>query len=270
MKLLIFLIIVLTILIILIGNNYYSNFTTDNISNIYIVSFAHNCCKKAQENLEKTAYEHGAYKAISLNLDTLEAPVKVKEYIKNNKRLAGYAIWKPYAIKQILKLSEPDDIIIYADSGTFFNKNLYNISEFIKKNNILCFKHGGNDGDTRQFKWTKMNAVKYFGYSTDLWCSEEGQKDQFYSGFVGIINNDIGNFFIDKWKKTMSPNNSYLFDDSPSNIKNCEKFKESRHDQQMLSLILYKYFPDILFPDYNKNKYGWVCHEKINGNGRHD
>jgi hypothetical protein len=37
----------------------------------------------------------------------------------------------------------------------------------------------------------------------------------------------------------------------------------------MISLILYKYFPDILFPDYDKNKYGWVWHETINGNARH-
>lgn len=260
----------ITLLFLIILNNYnYSNFESNQ--KIYIVSFAHNCCKKAQDNLEKTAYEHGAYKVVSLNLDTLEAPIKVKDYIKNNKRGAGYWIWKPYAIKQILKISDPGDIIIYVDSSTYFNKSLNNISDFINKNDILCFKHGeiGKEGDTRQFKWTKMNAVKHFGYSTDSWCKNEGQKDQFMGAFIGILNNQIGNLLINKYLEIMNPENSYLFDDTPSNIENCDGFKESRHDQQMLSLILYKYFPDILFPNYDKNKYGWVWHENINGLHRH-
>jgi predicted RecB family nuclease len=53
---------------------------------VYVVSFAHNCCKRAQQNLEDTALKCGATKAFSLDLDTLEAPGEVKEYIKNNKR----------------------------------------------------------------------------------------------------------------------------------------------------------------------------------------
>ena len=136
-KLLTILNIALLFLILLtILNNYnISNFESNQ--KIYIVSFAHNCCKLAQENLEKTAYKAGANKVFNLTLDTLEAPEDVKKYILNNKRGAGYWIWKPYAMKQVIKLSAPDDIIIYVDSSTYFNKSLQTISDFINKNNIL-------------------------------------------------------------------------------------------------------------------------------------
>ena len=111
-----------------------------------------------------------------------------------------------------------------------------------------------------------MNAVKYFGYP-DNWCETDGNKIQLMGALVGVKNNDIGNIFINKWCESMNPRFSYLFDDSPSTIPNCDNFKESRHDQQMLSLILYN---TIYFPIYNKDLYGWVWHEPINGNHRHD
>jgi len=264
---LLFLIILCIIIYIFIVKSTFSN----SKQKTYIVSFAHNCCVEAQKNLEKTAKEFGVDYVFSLNLESLEAPEEVKKYISDNKRGAGYWIWKPYAMKQILKISNPGDIIIYVDSSTYFNKSINNIIDFINNNSILCFKHGeiGKEEDTRQFKWTKMNAVEYFGYSADSWCKNEGQKSQFMGAFIGILNNQIGNSLINKYLEIMNPKFSYLFDDSPSNIENCDGFKESRHDQQMLSLILYKYFPDILFPDYDKNKYGWVWHEPINGNNRH-
>jgi len=266
---LLFLIILCILIYIFIVKSTFNN----SKQKIYIVSFAHNCCVKAQKNLEKTAKEFGADKVYSLNLESLEAPEEVKNYIRDdkNKRGAGYWIWKPYAMKQILKISEPGDIIIYVDSSTFFNKSINNITGFINNNSILCFKHAHNAESERahkQSEWTKMNAVKHFGYSANSWCSTEGEKVQFISAFLGIKNNNIGNFVVDKWLEIMNPKFSYLFDDSISE-DNCEGFEDSRHDQQMLSLILYKYFPDILFPDYDKNKYGWVWHEQINGNNRH-
>ena len=230
--------------------------------NIYIVSFAHNCCKLAQDNLKKSALKYGATKVYNLNLDTLEAPPDVKKYIKNNKRGAGYWIWKPYCLQQIINISNKEDVVIYVDAGTYFNKKI-DIND-INKNNILCFKHG-SIGYTNQSKWTKMNATKYFNYP-DNWCETEGKKDQFIASFVGIKNNEFGKIFINRWLESLK--NHKLFDDSESDIPNCKDFKESRHDQQMLSLILYKYYSNIDFPNYNIKKYGFVRHENINGKNR--
>ena len=259
-------ILVFIILIIIYKINVVSPFKSNN--NIYVVSFAHNCCKKAQDNLEKTSLEHGATKVFNLNLKTLEAPNNVKKYITDNGRGAGYWLWKSYALKQVLRYSNKDDIIIYADSGTYFTKSLNDIISFINKYSILAFKHNGTI--YKQNAWTKMNAVKYFDYDIDKWCQTDGTKQQIIGSFVGIKNDEKGNFLVDTWLKALTPENSSLFDDSKSNIPNCKEFQESRHDQQMLSLILYKYFDNIPFPNYSEDEYGFIRHQKINGNGRHD
>jgi hypothetical protein len=235
--------------------------------NIYVVSFAYNCCTEAQKNLEKTALEYGATKVFSLNLDTLEAPDNVKKYIVENKRGSGYWIWKPYAMKQIINKTNPGDIIIYCDASTFFIKPLNKIIDFINKNSILCFLHAEKH---RQSAWTKINLVKYLGYTED-WCkNEEGAKVQFRGCFLGVKNDEIGNNIIDKWLQILKPENSHLIDDTNDGEKNCKDFKESRHDQQVLSMILYKYVPHINFPEYHKQEYGFVAHENINGKNRHE
>ena len=231
---------------------------------IYVVSFAHNCCEKAQKNLKETALKHGASKVFSLNLDTLEAPADVKEYIKNNKRGAGYWIWKPYAIKQVLSGIRPNDIVIYVDASTYFENSMQHIINEINKNSILCFDTGYH----KQNAWTKMNAVNHFGYQND-WCTTDGVKFQFMATLLGIKNDTLGNTIVNKWLDVLIPSNSHLFDDSNTPGGNCKQFIESRHDQQMLSLILYKYVPHIKFPAYDKKKYGWVFHQNINGNDRH-
>jgi hypothetical protein len=232
---------------------------------VYIVSFAYKCCKKAQKNLEETAVRCGATKVFSLTLDTLEAPENVKEYIKSNKKGAGYWIWKAYALKQILKVSKPYDIVIYTDASTYFNNTLQPIVNFINEHSILVFKHSDYN---KQSQWTKMNAVKYFGYPDD-WCETEGEYTQFMAAFIGVKNNEIGNNLVNKYLDVMKPENSKLFDDTRSTVPNCKGFKESRHDQQMLSLILYKYFTNIPFPTFNKNEYNWTWHENIKRNSRH-
>jgi len=253
-------IVILIILILLITTR--QSFTS-NVNNVYVVCFSHNCCEKVQKRLEKTALQHGVTKVFKLNLSTLDAPESVKQYIKQTQRGAGYWLWKPYALQTALKQSNPGDIIIYADSGTEFLGNLQEIQDFINTYSILCFKHGKKEGDTRLFKWTKGDAINYFGYNNSEWCSNQGLEDQFIGGFIGIKNNDRGIEFLNKFLTTMSPENHQLFDDSPSIYPNCGDFKESRHDQQMLSLILYRYYPNIPFPDYDLKKYGWSWHEKL-------
>lgn len=260
--LLILLVLVLTFILV----NKKSTFV--NIQRVHIVSFSYNCCRLAQENLERSAKMYGATNVYSLTLDTLDAPEHIKEQIRTHKRGAGYWVWKPYAIKQVLNQSNPDDIIIYVDSSTYFNKPMENIINFINKNGVLAFKHGFIDPLTGQphyqRNWTKMDAVSYFGYLSD-WCSKDGLNEQLMAGFIGIKNNAIGKDLINYWLESLQ--DIHLYDDTPSILPNCQGFTESRHDQQMLSMILYK--TGIQFPDYNKEFYGWIWHEKVNGQNRH-
>ena len=242
---------------------------------IYVVSFAHNCCNLAIENLEKTALSEGAFKFFNINLETLEASEDTKEIIRNNKKGAGFWCWKPFVIEQILKIIPEDSILIYVDSSTYFmnTNNFNNIKNFINANNILCFKHGDIERDLYPDNylstWTKMNAVKKVLNQESNWCETQGFYDQFIGGFIGIKNNALARNFIFDLKELMSAENLNLYDDSPSDIPNCKNFKESRHDQQMLTLLLYKNWNNINFPNYDRDYYGWIWHERINGKDRH-
>ena len=225
---------------------------------VFVVSFEHNC-KAEQTHLEKSLYSAGAYKVLSLNIDTLEAPDEVKGYIRSNSRGAGYWLWKPYAIKQILNLAGENDIVIYIDCKNDITR-LDRLTDMIINHGILVFKHKNIH---TQSAWTKMDAVNYFGYPLTNWCQMEGPKNQFISAFIGFINNNNGRTLITRWTESMDIKNIKLIDDSPGELPNCSDFRESRHDQQMLSLILYKWYPELSnkLPIYNK-KYGWLWHEK--------
>ena len=115
---------------------------------------------------------------------------------------------------------------------------------------------------------TIIESDKYFNENSD-WCETEGKYIQFVGSIVGIKKNETGKKLVELWIDALQPKNAYLFDDSSSK-DNCIDFKESRHDQQMLSLILYKYFKDIPFSNENESKkYGFVRHKSINGKDRH-
>ena len=236
---------------------------------IYVVTFSHNCCEEAKKYNKEQCLKHGATKVFDLNLDTLVAPEYVKEYIRTSKRGAGYWCWKPYAILQILNKPEVNqgDIVFYMDAGTYPNISLEKSVKFINKHNILCFKL-----PNLQNVWTKADAVSIFD-NMDNFSQTFGKQGQIMAGFVAIKKNELTYNLINQWKDLMKPENSHYYDDSKSNIPNHESFNESRHDQMMLSLLLYYKYNYIIkdLPGHNeaKTKFGLIFHEDINGKDRY-
>lgn len=221
--------------------------------NVFVTTFAHNCCYKNQARNKRICLEHGAKKVFDFNIDTLDAPNNIKEYIRSTRRGAGYWAWKPRTLQNVFNREEvkEGDIIIYMDASMWPTNPPHcfdTLTEDINKNNIFIFKIPFTQRD-----WSKMNAVRLFT-NNDLWFEEEGRERQLMGGFVGIVNNDLGRNFVNEWAKLMEPNKCHYFDDSPSPIPNWENFQESRHDQMMMSLFLYKNHPEIVknfrFPDF--------------------
>jgi hypothetical protein len=61
---------------------------------------------------------------------------------------------------------------------------------------------------------------------------------QIISGIFFIKNNDIMRSIVDKWKSISIEENGHYLDDTPSKLLNDEIFRENRHDQSILSLLL--------------------------------
>lgn len=103
-----------------------------------------------------------------------------------------------------------------------------------------------NHSPYQQRVWTKRATVEeYFGYDYNKWYETDGKKNQIMGTFVGLKNGDPDAMrFLDLWSNGMSLDNAKYFDDSHLD-GNSPHYKGSRHDQTMLSNILYAYYPDL-------------------------
>ena len=215
----------------------------ENNPGIHIVNFSHGCCKLAQELCNKKARELGADQIFSLTLDTLSAPERVKSQIRNNKRGAGWWVFKPYAIKQVLMdpSVKENDIIVYMDASTYLTKPVDNLRELMRDRSFCVTKISH-----LQKTWTKGNAaVAISGQDLQTYCRQRGNNKTLFTCFICIKNDPVGNSIIDDWSYWMDPYRVELYNDSSSPVGNCSGFKESRHDQMILCLLLEQKYPDI-------------------------
>lgn len=152
-------------------------------------------------------------------------------FIERSGRGRGYWIWKPHIILHALSLMDDGEILVYADAGCSikvsgaerFNKYL----EILRtdRNGIFAFS-----SEHPIYKWTKMSTIKAL----------DGDAIMTMNGVIGtalIIRKCTTSVrIIQQW---MDACERYeLVDDSPSVLPNHPEFKDHRHDQAILSLIL--------------------------------
>lgn len=190
--------------------------------------------------------------------------------ISNSKRGFGYWAWKPIIINSVLTKIKENDILVYSDAGSEFNVNgkakLLEYIELAKKYDIWVISQSDEFTDVN---WTKADTIKYF---TDNIIEQDKNtefqalihKGQLEAGTIILKKNKFTQDLLREWENLMTLDNLHLFDDSPSIKKNIDTFKENRHDQSILSLLLKtKHFcssPSELF--YSETTEGWKELEK--------
>lgn len=168
------------------------------------------------------------------------------EIIKQTGSRRGYAYWswKPVIIEETLENMQSDDILVYSDAGTHLNPNGKNkLLDYIKlaeQNDIWVIQLEEHLSD---INWTKCDTIDFFRnkITAPEKIAEFNQKishGQLEGGTIILVKNAYTVGIINKWKELMSPKNLHLFDDSPSVKKEQPSFKENRHDQSVLSLLL--------------------------------
>ena len=164
---------------------------------------------------------------------------------KGQKRLFGYASWKPEVILSYLSEIPKNSILQYSDIGCFFNsKGLKRLNDYVKiveKTDILAFKYNKpNFNLKKNFKfqiyyehqYTKADAWKYLNIDDN---SQILKTEQIWSGTIFLKNNAYVKKILNKWISICKINN--LIDDSKSVKKNHKNFIEHRHDQSIFSMI---------------------------------
>ena len=219
------------------------------MTDLFLCSFASPDLKNSVKRFLKQS------KSISLYKDTkvfswddlsLQKKKQIKFFFKNkNRRLYGYASWKPEIILNYLNLIPENSILQYSDIGCHLNKHgterLKQYLEIVKKNNILAFQYIDpkflinnklNFQIYYEKEYTKEDLFKYFDISKG---SIIRNSEQVWSGSMFLKNNNKTRKIIKKWLEICNISN--LIDDSPSKEKNDQRFIEHRHDQSVFSIL---------------------------------
>lgn len=154
-------------------------------------------------------------------------------FIENNKRGYGYWLWKPYVIKKTMEKLADGNVLMYLDCGCEIDINkkdkILEYFELVKKYNIICTDTGYVEKD-----WNKMDLV----LKLEMLDEKHMSSNQYQAGAQLIYINDITRKLVNEWYNIASEYHN--IDDSPSVAKNCDSFKEHRHDQSIFSLLLKK------------------------------
>jgi len=154
-------------------------------------------------------------------------------HIGANPRGFGYWVWKSYLVRHIMNQVGEDHTVFWMDVGCQLNfpalPRLHQYQQLAQQHGILCFDVGMPD-----YMWTKAStAYRIAANNTALMNT-----GQIISGIVMWKNNQFNRNLVNTWYNICAENQYQYITDSASPIENHSKFREHRHDQSVLSLLI--------------------------------
>ena len=167
---------------------------------------------------------------------------KHKDFILNNKRGYGYWIWKPYLIKKTIDKLNNGDIILYMDADSTIKMNeinyLYKYLEEVQKTKIIVENYYEKNivkpNHLAELKWNKMDLID----KLNIDINDLNNKTQTFANTILLYVCEETRNLINEWYNIAC--DYHYIDDTPSIIPNHSLFKEHRHDQSILSLLIKK------------------------------
>jgi hypothetical protein len=201
----------------------------------YLVSFSTGHFKRSQERLVNSALKNGIDETKIYNYKKIKSTPFYREnkYILDQKRGAGYWLWKPYIILEVMKDMEDGDFIIYSDSGIEIIRDINILTKICaEQEGILLFNVHGK----KNKEWTKKDCFILMGCDSEEYYNDE----QIMAGFQAYIKNEKSNAFLNEL--LLFSRNPHILDDSSSILgQNSPDFNEHRHDQSVLSILAAKH-----------------------------
>lgn len=159
---------------------------------------------------------------------------KENKIILDEKRGAGYFLWKPYFILKTLKKMDYGDILFYSDSRIDFISDVSPLLELTINEDIVLFSNKVY-GTNRN--WCKRDSFYYMG------CDENKyyDGDHLQASFIILKKSDISLKFIEEFLSYSKDRRIITGDKDICNLDILEGYKENRHDQTILSLLAIKW-----------------------------
>ena len=159
--------------------------------------------------------------------DIDEAFYKANEAVLSQKRGAGLWIWKPYFLLRTLQEAKDGDVVFYADSGSFFIRNVKALIDSIDEKGIWCF-----DLPLLEKQYTKKQTFRL------MECDNERfrESNQICATFLAVRNSKSTRQIMKEWLDFCKIPEIIM----PSDNSEVEEkyFLSHREDQSVLSLVL--------------------------------
>lgn len=197
---------------------------------IAAVNYANDLYKETQKYCTYSAYKYGVEKVFEYGPDDIDPFFYQKnKSILQQKRGAGYWLWKPYIIYKALNEIKMGDFLFYVDSGSYFVNSVFPLIDGMKQ----------NDDDIISFaipflerQWTKKEIFRYFKCENNANITDTCQR---IATFIVMKKTARTLAFIEKYL-AVSQYSNLITDDLDSAIQD-DGFIENRHDQSIFSVL---------------------------------
>lgn len=150
-------------------------------------------------------------------------------------RGGGYWLWKPWVVLDTLKDMQEDDILVYSDAGSkiFDHKEWDKWFRIMERKSALFFFYSGS-----MEKWARKSILEYF-------CSVKNLHS-YYQLMSGLfLLRKSARHLIEEWYDVMRLYPEIVMDvDKRMMEYESPKFIENRHDQAVLSGVIYSHIRD--------------------------
>ena len=159
---------------------------------------------------------------------------KKNEDILNRPRGNGYWLWKPYFLYRTLEEKlDYGDFLIYSDAGILYMDAAQKLVDFLNKKNTDMYLHRLPHLE-RQY--TKRTAFILLGVD-DPFYAETGQ---FNAAFQIYRKTKFTEYFLKEYLYYAQDKRIITDDSNEMGEENYHEFKDHRHDQSILSLLIKK------------------------------
>ena len=202
-----------------------------------LINFAHGSHTKSRKYNTKTGLDIGGFdEAIEYSMSDIDSNFYNKNrHILEQKRGAGYWLWKPYFILKTLRGCDKDDRVFYCDAGCSFvgsfSDYFFNFLDQEDKGLILF------NGAHSQSAYTKMDCFYYMGCDSERYFNAT----QLTATFQLVRKTDFSLSFYESYVEYCEDDR--VLTDSPNEcgVANTQNFIDHRHDQSVLTNLKEKH-----------------------------
>ena len=157
------------------------------------------------------------------------------KYILDKLRGNGYWLWKPYFLyKTLTEKLNYGDYLIYSDAAILYVDSAEKIVDFLNKKNLDMYTHRLPHLER---KFTKRDAFILLGVDTPFYA----ETGQFNAAFQIYRKTTFTEYFLKEYLYYAQDKRIITDDSNEMGEENYPEFKDHRHDQSILSLLIKKY-----------------------------